>query len=334
MRPTRLALLVCLAGLMLLDSACFALAANSDSVEPVVEDNAYELDGAKLLSRLRLGSGFVSGVTEASWLELLGSGHGNQGNSQEYQWQLMPEGLIYRPYLAGAKESRFRSIWNNDRSEGNIWDISLGGQVGVLRFGTSGDGRPQGWQLGIEGAGLVRLDRDENNDVMASDYRFGIPLTWGDDLVQYKFAYYHLSSHLGDEFLLKNVGYPRLNFSRDVLVMGVSLSPLKLWRVYSEIGYAFRSDVAEQWEFQFGIEYSPDGATGMRGQPFAAVNGHLREEVEFGGNFVAQTGWAWRRSAASGMFRMGVEYYNGKNDQFSFFDLSEEKVGFGMWYDY
>jgi hypothetical protein len=31
---------------------------------------------------------------------------------------------------------------------------------------------------------------------------------------------------------------------------------------------------------------------------------------------------------------MGVDYYNGKDDQFSFFDESIEKVGFGMWYDY
>jgi hypothetical protein len=70
------------------------------------------------------------------------------------------------------------------------------------------------------------------------------------------------------------------------------------------------------------------------GAPFAAVNGHLREEVDFGGNFVAQAGWAWRRGPATGLYRLGVEYYNGKDDQFSFFDNSVEKIGFGMWYDY
>lgn len=253
---------------------------------------------------------------------------------QYYHWSVIPQGLIYRPYLASAKESRFRAVWNDERGEGDIWDVTLGGQVGILRYGTSGDTRPMGWQLGIEGAGLVRLDLDENSDVMASDYRFGVPLTWGNQFYQTKFGYYHLSSHVGDEFLLKNVGFPRLNFSRDVLVWGISLTPWELWRFYSEAGYAFYSDVSQQWEFQFGAEYAPNGATGTRGQPFAAFNGHLREEVDYGGNVAFQTGWAWRRSPASGMFRMGVEYYNGKSDQYSFFDESEQKVGFGLWYDY
>jgi len=255
-------------------------------------------------------------------------------NSPNNQWILMPKGLIYRPYLASAKESRFRSVWNNDRGEGNIWDITLGGQVGVLRYGGEQNGRPVGWQLGMEGAGLVRLDNDENRDVMASDFRFGIPITWGDSFYQVKFAYYHLSSHVGDEFLLKNPGFNRLNFSRNALVWGISLSPRKQWRVYSEAGYAFASDISQQWEFLFGAEYAPEGATGPRGKPFAAMNAHLREEVNFGGNVVFQAGWAWRQSPSSGMFRMGVEYYNGKNDQFSFFNDSEQKIGFGIWYDY
>jgi hypothetical protein len=254
--------------------------------------------------------------------------------SAGYSWQLMPQGLIYRSYLAGAKESRFRSVWNNETNDGNIWDITLGGNVGLVRYGTRGNVRPAGWQLGIEGAGLVRLDIDENRDVDAADYRFGIPLTWGDAIHQVKFAYYHLSSHLGDEFLLKNVGFERLNYSRDVLVYGHSLYPRDTWRVYGEIGYAMDCDVGDPWELQFGVDWSPAGRTGPYGAPFAAFNGHLREEVDFGGNFVVQGGWAWRRSPASGLFRVGGEYYNGKDDQFSFFDESVQKVGFGIWYDY
>ncbi len=254
------------------------------------------------------------------------------GSSNE--WTILPDGLIYHSYLAGAKESRFRSVWSNEKDEGNIWDITLGGRVGLLRYGRLINGRPTGWQLDMEGAGQLRLDRDENIDLMASDFRFGVPLTWGDEFYQVKFGYYHLSSHVGDEFLLKNPGFPRLNFSRDVLLWGISIYPRANWRVYAESGYAFYSDVTEQWEFQFGLEYAPGGATGFRGEPFVAVNGHLREEVDFGGNFVIQTGWAWRRDAASGMFRLGVEYFNGKSDQFSFFDQSEQKLGFGVWYDY
>jgi hypothetical protein len=259
---------------------------------------------------------------------------GYWSGSRAYEWHLMPQGLIYRSYMAGEKESRFRSEWNHERSQGAIWDITLGGNVGILRYGTRGDVRPMGWQLGIEGAGMIRLDIDEDRDVDAADYRTGVPITWGDSIYQVKFAYYHLSSHLGDEFLLKNPGFPRLNYSRDVLVWGHSLYPSDQFRVYGEIGYAFYVDACQPWEVQFGVDWAPNYRTGGRGAPFAAVNGHLREEVDFGGNFVAQAGWAWRRGPATGLYRVGLHYYNGKDDQFSFFDNSVEKVGFGMWYDY
>lgn len=253
---------------------------------------------------------------------------------QPYRWQLMPQGLIYRQYLAGVKESRLRGVWNSQSDGGNIWDVSLGGQVGLLRYGSYRNGRPIGWQLGLEGSGQVRLDKDENLDVDAADFRVGVPITWGNEISQVKFAFYHLSSHLGDEFLLKTPGFPRLNFSRNVLVLGYSIYPAARWRVYAEIGYALTADVSKEWETQFGVEFAPAGATGPRGAPFAAANAHLREEVDFGGNFVCQLGWAWRGSPASGMFRTGVEYYNGKSEQFSFYDESEQKLGFGMWYDY
>jgi hypothetical protein len=261
-------------------------------------------------------------------------GGGAPVSSGGYDWHLMPQGLIYKTYLAGVKESRFRSVWNHERDDGNIWDITLGGQVGLLRYGTRGDGRPEGWQLGIEGAGLVRLDTDVNRDVNAADFRFGIPMTWGNATYQQKFAYYHLSSHVGDEYLLRTPGFNRLNYSRDVLVWGHSVYLTDMFRVYGEAGYGVFVDVAEPWEFQFGIDWAPAGRTGGWGAPFAAVNGYVREELDFGGNFVAQTGWCWRRSPATGIFRIGVEYYNGKDDQWSFYDESVEKVGFGIWYDY
>jgi hypothetical protein len=247
---------------------------------------------------------------------------------------ILPQGLIFRPFLASEKESRIRGFWAKEKDDGRIWDTTLGGHIGIIRYGSTGDTRPTGWQLDIEGAGIPRLDLDVNADVISADFRVGIPLTFGNERYQTKFGYYHLSSHLGDEFLLRNPGFPRLNYSRDVLIWGHSYNPHPDYRIYAEAGYAFKSDVARQWEFQFGTEWSPGCGTGPRGAPFAAFNASLREELNYGGNFVVQTGWAWRRSAASGLLRVGVEYFNGKSDQFSFFNDFESKFGFGMWYDY
>ena len=255
-------------------------------------------------------------------------------SSEMWVPQLLPGGLIYRSYLAGAKEPRLGSFWAYEKDEGWIWDIALGGRVGLFRYGTTDGARPDGWQLDVEGAAFPRLDPEEERDLVSADFRAGVPLTYGDGAYQVKFAYYHLSSHLGDEFMLKNPTIDRVNYSRDELVWGHSYYVTDDLRLYVEVGWAFVSDVAEPWEYQFGVDYSPVGDYGFGGSPFAAFNGHLREEVDFGGNFVVQTGWQWRQAANGHLFRAGVEYFNGKDDQFEFYTRSQEKVGFGIWYDY
>jgi hypothetical protein len=251
-----------------------------------------------------------------------------------WTWQLMPDGLIYRDYLAGAKQSRFRSVWHEDFDEGSMWDVTLGGHVGLLRCGSAGCGRPTGFQIDMEGSAQLRLDRDSNEDLTAVDFRFGIPLTWGNEIYQTRFGYYHLSSHVGDEFLDSNPGFERVNFVRETLLWGHSLYPTPELRVYSEIGLAVLSDVSEPWEFQFGTDYSPACGTGGRGAPFAAVNYHVRQELGYDGNVVGQVGWAWRGSPSSGLFRLGLEYYHGRDEQFSFYQNSQNKLGLGAWYDY
>jgi len=256
--------------------------------------------------------------------------------SHEDTWcrQLLPDGLIYRSYLAGVKESRFAGQWVHDVDLGWMWDITLGGRVGILRYGTTSVDHPAGWQIDIEGAGMPRLDLDHQRDVLATDFRFGVPLTYGRGSYQMKFAYYHLSSHLGDEYMVRHRTLQRRNYSRDVIVWGHSYFLAEDVRLYGEAGWAFAFDGgAEPWEFQFGIDYSPVNLTGERGSPFVAVNAHLRQEFDFGGNIVVQTGWQWRGHSGH-LFRIGMHYFQGMSDQWEFFDQFEDKLGFGIWYDF
>lgn len=248
--------------------------------------------------------------------------------------QVLPSGLIYRSYLAGVKEPRFASQWVHEKDTGWIWDIALGGRVGLFRYGTQDALLPDGWQLDMEGAGLPRLDMVNQCDLMAADFRFGVPLTYGRGPFRTKFGYYHLSSHLGDEYMVKHPSAQRINYSRDCLVWGNSYYATTDLRLYAEAAWAFQADGgAEPWEFQFGVDYSPMRPSHLRGDPFLALNTHLREDVNFGGNLVVQTGWQWRGETGH-LFRVGMHYFAGKSDQFEFFNQYEKKLGFGLWYDY
>ena len=79
-------------------------------------------------------------------------------------------------------------------------------------------------------------------EIVATDFRIGVPLTYGVGRYQTKLAYYHLSSHLGDEFMLRNPGTPRINYSREVIVWGHSWYGTDSLRLYGEVGWAFHVD--------------------------------------------------------------------------------------------
>jgi hypothetical protein len=208
--------------------------------------------------------------------------------------------------------------------------------VGILRHGTRGAIDPQGWQIDLEGAALARVaPNDPSAPLHATDYRAGVQWTRRTGGTAYKAGYYHISSHVGDEFLEVNPGFVRINYVRDSLIAGVmhDLSPDA--QVYGEVGYAVGvGGGAEPLEFQFGVQYLPLGDVWRRGAPFAAVNAHLREEVDFGGGVNVLAGWRWRGEESGHVLRVGLQYYNGKSIQYSFFDRDEQLFGLGIWFDY
>jgi len=264
------------------------------------------------------------------------AGYGESGEEVPdlWTWQVLPQGLIYENYLAGTKESRLSFNFLKEDELGWLMDGTVGGRVGIARYGTLESIRPQGIQLDVEGSAQVRLDPEEHRDLRSVDFRCGVPLTYGIGRVRWKFGYYHTSAHLGDEFQLQNPGFTRLNFSRDVLILGHAFYLTPQIRLYGEAGWAFYSDISEPWEFQFGIDSSPAAPTGPRGAPFWAVNGHLRQELDFGGSITAQAGWAWRSDVSSPLMRAGVHYFNGKSNQYSFYNEHEHQLGMAIWYDF
>lgn len=251
-----------------------------------------------------------------------------------WRWQFLPGGLLYRSYLAGAHEPRLGTQFVYDTKRGWLWDSTLGGRVGLLRFGTPDDGWPEGFQIDVEGAAFPRLDFENKRDLVSADFRAGVPFTYRRGPWEAKIGYYHLSSHLGDEYLEDHPGAVRDNYVRETFVTGLAFRPVPSVRLYGEAGYAFsRGGRARPWELQFGAELSPVEPVGYPGAPFLAVNGHLRQENDFGGNFVLETGWQWRGRTGQ-LLRCGLHYFNGMSEQAQFIDQFEHQIGLGLWYDY
>lgn len=255
-------------------------------------------------------------------------------------WYVLPSGLLYRSYLAGAKEPRIH--WANlydTKSDRRIWETSLGGRAGLLRYGSGESNSAEGFQLDLEGAVFSRVLPDEPSAMLeAADFRFGFLATWRIRRTSLKAGYYHVSSHLGDEFLLANPLFDRINYVRDSLIFGAMYDLTNDLQIYGEVGNALGAQGgAKPLELQFGSQYVPsasDFRVKVGGAPFAAVNGHLRQDFDFSGSLNLVTGWSWQGEESKSRFRIGLQYYRGQSLQYSFFDRKENLIGGGLWFDF
>lgn len=258
---------------------------------------------------------------------------------QAWRWHLLPDGFIYDSYMAGVHESRMAAVFNNDKDVDWIWDITLGGKLALLRYGNNSALFPEGFQIDVEGSSHLRLDFENEMDMDAADFRAGLPFSYGNGIWQFKTGYYHVSSHLGDERILRlqNEGKPhyRINYVREAWIFGFSYNIRPTLRVYAEADFAFSTgECTKPWHFQFGAEYASKYPTnGFWGKPFAAINVRLLQEHDYDGNICIQAGWQWR-GTRNQVFRVGLQYFGGVSEQYEHIAHREHKIGFGLWYDF
>lgn len=284
-------------------------------------------------------------IDPEDWLQLfeqdhfseLGGGDPSDANASAYEFQILPAGLLYRSYLAGEKEPRMMwSVLYDIKRQRTIWETSLGGRVGLLRYGTLDAVKPQGYQLDFEGAVFARLVPAEPSTMLeGADFRFGLLNTWREDRLAFKWGYYHVSAHLGDEFLLVNPDYDRINYVRDAAIVGLTADVNDDAQVYGEVANAIGSDGgAKPWEFQVGAQYVPTKKFAKRGAPYFGANTYHRQDFNFRGGLNLVAGWNWLGEKTGERFRIGMQYYRGPSLQYSFFDRSERLIGGGVWLDY
>jgi hypothetical protein len=202
-----------------------------------------------------------------------------------------------------------------------------------------------GWQVGILGGIFSQFNLDASSaDLINADYQIGFPISWRKDRVSARARLYHQSSHLGDEFILGNPGFPREDYSFEEAEGIVSLdSPDSRWRAYGGLGYLLRRSpngidrLRSQWGVEFRgaafhwawLERATAGSVKMA--PVFGADFKVFEELnwEISSNVVG--GLEWSRVGGSRRIRLLVNYYNGFNPYGQFFAQKVETVGFGIY---
>ena len=212
----------------------------------------------------------------------------------------------------------------------------LGGRYGFLRFHPT-EISNRGFQLDLEGAFLGVFDIENSLDNIGWDGLYGILLSWTNGRgLALKFASKHDSSHVGDEYA-ESTGRKRINYTREEILLGASLSGFKYWRIYGEGAYAWdlrNKALQERWRVEGGIEFEDaecwwDGRAGY----YAALDVTSYEENDWRADVTIQAGFVLPVKKMFRTYRLGLEYHTGRPLIGEFFQVKEKYFAIGFWID-
>ena len=175
----------------------------------------------------------------------------------------LPRGDVFCPLLADPKGQRsfvsYLIETNDDEKDAQVGSVGISDAFGLLRVGGSRPG--DGFQISITGSVFAQFDLDVSSyDLINADYIIGIPITIRRGVFSTRLKLYHQSSHLGDEFLLRenNPDFRRENISFEGAEMLLSLDGGPL-RLYGGGEYLLRREPAdlERYVAHGGLELRP-----------------------------------------------------------------------------
>ncbi len=256
----------------------------------------------------------------------------------ETSWnlELLPEKFIYAPYLADPRQSRTSTKvqFPIEPKKGNITIENVLGSQRPLALWTNPDDPNEEAEIFIEAAAFSRFDVTKDWDMDGVDYRFGFPFAYRYGDVAMKLHFWHLTSHIGDEYLSREKDRKRDSYHLDELSLALSWHLAPRFRLYGEIGYGFYTGPAtEEGRVQLGAEWLGE-PWGEKTTPFAAADVQTREEIDWHGNVCVAAGVIFRSRPDVPGFRFLVEYYRGHDQQTQFKGNREHYVAFGAAADF
>jgi hypothetical protein len=252
-----------------------------------------------------------------------------------------PQDRIFCPLLADPKEARsfvsllrgtFRTLDDPTRGNTSIASVGLGDSFGLVRFG--GPSAGEGVQVDVVGSIFAQFDLGApSNDLINADYVIGLPLTFRRSGFSVRGTLYHQSSHLGDEYLLRDTSIERENLSFESMEFLVS-QEIKVLRGYAGIERIFRRepDALPSELFHAGVELRTGRARTV--QLVGGVDLKTTELHDWSPAISGRAGLEIGRPAPGGhpgrLITLMLEVYEGPSPYGQFFQDDISYVGVGL----
>ena len=244
----------------------------------------------------------------------------------------LPRAALFQPLIADPRWPRFSAtlqFYQDDEELGTVGAANFGAALPFYGWRALG----ADWQVGLHAGVFSIFDLEaESSDLVNSDFFVGLPVSARYGPVSAQLRLFHQSSHLGDEFLLRN-RIDRINLSYEAVDLRLSLKPFDWLRLYAGGGAIVSSepDLAAGIA-QAGIEItSPKPIYRDLLYPVVALDVQSFEERDWAVNYSARAGVEFRsRWLASRRLQVLLEYFNGNSPNGQFFDRTIEYFGPGV----
>jgi hypothetical protein len=168
---------------------------------------------------------------------------------------------------------------------------------------------------------------DEWAELVTSDYILAIPLSYSKGNFSYRLKIYHISSHLGDEYMVNNPMVLRTNPSFEAIDFFISYQFKESLRLYAGPGFVINSDNSfpmKTFYAEYGLEFRPFvykfRHPRLYGVPFLAIDCQNWEANNYRPSLTIQLGYEWSKLERAGRnVRIFFEYHNGYSEG-QFFD--------------
>lgn len=216
--------------------------------------------------------------------------------------------------------------------------IIIGGQFPIYRWSNVRGGE---LQLELEGATFAVFNlRKQTFPLINADYYVGIPLTYAKGPMAYRLRIYHVSSHVGDEYLREHHHFHRKNKSFEACDVSADYQINQHLRLYGILGSIVLSD-REMFmqplyaEYGFEVRGHRTDFKQLFGQPFFAVHMQNWQDVNFALDTNYALGYEWGKIHGIGRkVRVFLEYHQGFSSEGQFSRRRTKFVGLRLTYGF
>ncbi len=220
--------------------------------------------------------------------------------------------------------------------------VSFGDQFPLYRWSNVDIWTKKGdMQLEIEGAVFAIFNQTEySSPLINADYYIAVPVTYAYDEWAHRVRLYHISSHLGDEYLKRRHHARRLNKSYEAIDYAVAYNITKQIRLYASPGVIVHSD-SEMHLKPLYAQYGMEVRVGrhdwkqLYGTPFLAMHFENWQDNDWKIDATFALGYEWGKINGMGKkIRVSVEYHNGFCDAGQFSRIRDDYVQFRIAYGF